>query len=90
MIAVAPCEPDQVDRYGVIAGDFVGTLEGCKGGAGETDPGAVRRIGGLVEKPSPEAAPSSCIATNALMAASDPRFAGEFWAAIDERGGLER
>ena len=89
MIAVAPCEPDQVDRYGVIAGDFVGTLEGYEG-AGETDPGAVWRIGGLVEKPSPEAAPSSWIAANALMAASDPRFAGEFWAAIDERGGLER
>ena len=34
--------------------------------------------------------PSGWIATNALMAASDPRFAGEFWAAVDERGGLER
>lgn len=56
VIAVAPCEPDQVDRYGVIAGDFVGTLEGYEG-AGETEPGAVWRIGGLVEKPSPEAAP---------------------------------
>ena len=33
--------------------------------------------------------PSGWIATNALMGASDPRFAGEFWAAIDERGGLE-
>lgn len=137
-------------RYGVIADDFVGTLEGCEG-AGETEPGAVWRIGGLVEKPSPEAAPSNLyivgryllsplvmellanqqpgkggeiqltdamarsldreamyavvidplsgydtgtpsgwIATNALMAASDPRFAGEFWAAVDERGGLER
>lgn len=31
VIAVAPCEPDQVDRYGVIAGDFVGTLEGFEG-----------------------------------------------------------
>ena len=36
VIAVAPCEPDQVDRYGVIAGDFVGTLEGYEG-AGETE-----------------------------------------------------
>ncbi|VWL92221.1 UTP--glucose-1-phosphate uridylyltransferase [Collinsella intestinalis] len=34
--------------------------------------------------------PSGWIATNALMAASDPRFAGEFWAAVDECGGLER
>ena len=128
----------------------MGTLEGCEG-AGETEPGAVWRIGGLVEKPAPEAAPSNLyivgryllsplvmellanqqpgkgneiqltdamarsldreamyavvidplsgydtgtpsgwIATNALMAASDPRFADEFWAAIDERGGLER
>lgn len=150
VIAVAPCEPDQVDRYGVIAGDFVGTLEGYEG-AGEAEPGAVWRVGGLVEKPSPEAAPSNLyivgryllsplvmellasqqpgkggeiqltdamarsldreamyavvidplsgydtgtpsgwIATNALMAASDPRFAGEFWAAVDERGGLSR
>ena len=58
VIAVAPCAPEQVDRYGVIAGDCVGTLEGCEG-AGETEPGAVWRIGGLVEKPSPEAAPSN-------------------------------
>ena len=32
--------------------------------------------------------PSGWIAANALMAASDPRFTGEFWAAVDERGGL--
>ena len=126
----------------VSGDDFVGTLEGCEG-AGETEPGAVWRIGGLVEKPSPEAAPSNLyivgryllsplvmellasqqlgkggeiqltdaiarsldreamyavvidplsgwIATNALMAANDPRFAGDFWAAVDERGGLGR
>ena len=34
--------------------------------------------------------PSGWIATNALMAASDPRFADEFWEAVDERGGLVR
>ena len=34
--------------------------------------------------------PSGWIATNALMAASDPRFADEFWEAIDGRGGLVR
>ena len=34
--------------------------------------------------------PSGWMATNALMAASDPRFAGAFWDAIDERGGLMR
>ena len=34
--------------------------------------------------------PSGWIATNALMAASDPRFADEFWEAVEERGGLHR
>ena len=34
--------------------------------------------------------PSGWMATNALMAANDPRFAGAFWDAIDERGGLKR
>ena len=34
--------------------------------------------------------PSGWIATNALMAAADPRFADEFWEAVDERGGLVR
>ena len=34
--------------------------------------------------------PSGWMATNALMAANDPRFAGAFWDAIDERGGLMR
>ena len=34
--------------------------------------------------------PSGWIATNALMAASDPRFSGAFWDAIEERGGLKR
>ncbi len=29
-------------------------------------------------------------AADALMAAADPRFAGEFWAAVDARGGLSR
>ncbi len=53
-----PDAPDQVDRCGVIAGDFVGTLEGYEG-AGEAEPGAVWRVGGLVEKPSPEAALSN-------------------------------
>jgi len=34
--------------------------------------------------------PSGWMATNALMAANDPRFADAFWDAIDERGGLMR
>lgn len=131
-------------------GERVGSLEGAEGVA-DAEPGAVWRIGGLVEKPAPEAAPSNLyivgryllsplvmdlladqqagkggeiqltdamarsldreamyavvidplsgydtgtpsgwMATNALMAASDPRFAGAFWDAIDERGGLMR
>jgi len=34
--------------------------------------------------------PSGWMATNALMAASDPRFRDEFWDAIEVRGGLTR
>lgn len=150
VIAVAPCSPADVSRYGVIAGERVDTLEGF-GGVADDEPGAVWRVSGLVEKPAAEEAPSNLyivgryllsplvmdlladqepgkggeiqltdvmarslereamyavvidplsgydtgtpsgwIATNALMAASDPRFADEFWEAIDERGGLVR
>lgn len=150
VIAVAACSPEEVSRYGVIAGERVGSLEGAEDVA-DAEPGAVWRIGGLVEKPAPEAAPSNLyivgryllsplvmdlladqqagkgdeiqltdamarsldreamyavvidplsgydtgtpsgwVATNALMAASDPRFASAFWDAIDERGGLMR
>ena len=150
VIAVAPCSPADVSRYGVIAGERVDTLEGL-GGVADEEPGAVWRVSGLVEKPAAEEAPSNLyivgryllsplvmdlladqepgkggeiqltdamarslereamyavvidplsgydtgtpsgwIATNALMAAADPRFADEFWEAVDERGGLVR
>ena len=150
VIAVAPCSPADVSRYGVIAGERVDTLEGF-GGVADEEPGAVWRVSGLVEKPAAEEAPSNLyivgryllsplvmdlladqepgkggeiqltdamarslereamyavvidplsgydtgtpsgwIATNALMAAADPRFADEFWEAVDERGGLVR
>ena len=150
VIAVAPCSPADVSRYGVIAGERVDTLEGFVGVA-DDEPGAVWRVSGLVEKPAAEEAPSNLyivgryllsplvmdlladqepgkggeiqltdamarslereamyavvidplsgydtgtpsgwIATNALMAAADPRFAEEFWEAVDERGGLVR
>lgn len=150
VIAVAPCSPADVSRYGVIAGERVDTLEGL-GGVADDEPGAVWRVSGLVEKPAAEGAPSNLyivgryllsplvmdlladqepgkggeiqltdamarslereamyavvidplsgydtgtpsgwIATNALMAAADPRFAEEFWEAVDERGGLVR
>lgn len=150
VIAVAPCSPADVSRYGVIAGERVDTLEGL-GGVADDEPGAVWRVSGLVEKPAAEEAPSNLyivgryllsplvmdlladqepgkggeiqltdamarslereamyavvidplsgydtgtpsgwIATNALMAAADPRFAEEFWEAVDESGGLVR
>ena len=150
VIAVAPCAPEEVSRYGVIAGDRAGSLAGAEGVADE-EPGAVWRVSGLVEKPDAADAPSNLyivgryllsplvmdlledqapgaggevqltdamarsldreamyavvidplsgydtgtpsgwMATNALMAAADPRFAGAFWDAIDERGGLTR
>ncbi len=150
VIAVAPCAPDEVSRYGVIAGERAGSLEGAEG-AGDGEPGAVWRVSGLVEKPAPEEAPSNLyivgryllsplvmdlladqepgaggevqltdamarsldrenmyavvidplsgydtgtlsgwMATNALMAAEDPRFRDAFWDAIEERGGLKR
>ncbi|MCI1665696.1 MAG: UTP--glucose-1-phosphate uridylyltransferase [Atopobiaceae bacterium] len=56
VIAVAPVEPDQVSRYGIIAGECVGSLDGCDA-TGEQE-GAVWKVSGLVEKPSPEDAPS--------------------------------
>ncbi|QWT17319.1 UTP--glucose-1-phosphate uridylyltransferase [Collinsella sp. zg1085] len=150
VVAVAPCAPEDVSRYGVVAGERAGSLPGFENVADE-EPGAVWRISGLVEKPAPEDAPSNLyivgryllsplvmdlladqepgkggeiqltdamarsldrenmyavvvdplsgydtgtpsgwMATNALMAAADERFAEDFWAAIDERGGLTR
>ena len=150
VIAVAACAPDEVSRYGIVAGGRAGSLPGCEG-AGDSEPGAVWRVSGLVEKPDPAEAPSNLyivgryllsplvmdlledqapgaggevqltdamarsldreamyavvidplsgfdtgtpsgwMATNALMAASDPRFSGAFWEAVDARGGLKR
>ena len=150
VIAVAACLPEEVSRYGVIAGERIGSLPGVSD-VGDTDPGAVWRVSGLVEKPTPEEAPtnlyivgryllsplimdlledqepgqggeiqltdamarslesevmyavvidplsgydtgtpSGWIATNALMAAEDPRFSDDFWDAVDARGGLKR
>ncbi|HJG36843.1 UTP--glucose-1-phosphate uridylyltransferase [Enorma phocaeensis] len=150
VIAVAPCAPEEVSRYGVIAGERAGSLPGSEDAA-DCEPGAVWRVSGLVEKPAAEEAPSNLyivgryllsplvmdlladqepgaggevqltdamarsldrenmyavvidplsgydtgtpsgwMATNALMAAEDPRFSGAFWDAIEERGGLKR
>ena len=46
VIAVAPCSPADVSRYGVIAGERVDTLEGL-GGVADDEPGAVWRVSGL-------------------------------------------
>ena len=64
VIAVAPVPADQVSRYGVIAGERVGTLlEATQGhdgdDIGDTDAGAIWKVTGLVEKPAPEDAPSN-------------------------------
>ncbi|MDO4536897.1 MAG: sugar phosphate nucleotidyltransferase [Coriobacteriales bacterium] len=56
VIAVAPVPADQVSRYGIIAGECVESLPGTDA-KGEEE-GAVWKVTGLVEKPSPEDAPS--------------------------------
>lgn len=56
VIAVAPVPEDQVSRYGVIAGECIGSLDGTP--VGDEEPGAVWKISGMVEKPAPEDAPS--------------------------------
>ena len=56
VIAVAPVPADQVSRYGIIAGECVESLPGTSA-QGEEE-GAVWKVTGLVEKPSPEEAPS--------------------------------
>lgn len=56
VIAVAPVPEDQVSRYGIIAGECVGSLEGSDA-TGEQE-GAVWKVTGLVEKPQPQDAPS--------------------------------
>ena len=56
VIAVAPVPADQVSRYGIIAGECVGSLPGVEA-TGEEE-GAVWKVTGLVEKPAPEDAPS--------------------------------
>ena len=56
VIAVAPVPADQVSRYGIIAGECVGSLDGTV--ATDEQEGAVWKVTGLVEKPAPEDAPS--------------------------------
>ena len=56
VIAVAPVPADQVSRYGIIAGECVGSLDGSD--TADEQEGAVWKVTGLVEKPAPEDAPS--------------------------------
>ena len=56
VIAVAPVPADQVSRYGIIAGECIGSVDGTP--VGEEEPGAVWHVTGLVEKPPVETAPS--------------------------------
>ena len=56
VIAVAPVPEDQVSRYGIIAGECVGSLDGVEASGEQT--GAVWKVTGLVEKPAPQDAPS--------------------------------
>lgn len=57
VIAVAPVAHDQVSRYGIVAGDIVASPDGKT--RAEEEPGAVLKLTGLVEKPSPEEAPTN-------------------------------
>lgn len=57
VIAVAPVPADQVSRYGIIAGECVGSFDGSRLSSDE-DEGAVWKVTGLVEKPAVEDAPS--------------------------------
>ena len=56
VIAVAPVPADQVSRYGIIAGEQIGSYGDTQ--VGPEEEGAVWRVTGLVEKPAPEEAPS--------------------------------
>lgn len=57
VIAVAPVPADQVSRYGIIAGERIGTYGELIGIEDEGE-GAIWKVTGLVEKPKPEDAPS--------------------------------
>lgn len=56
VIAVARVPKDQVSRYGIIAGERVGSI--TTDDIDDSAPGAVWRVTGMVEKPSAEDAPS--------------------------------
>ena len=57
VIAVAPVNHEEVSRYGIVAGEQAGTVDGSERGLEE--PGSVLRLTGMVEKPAPEDAPTN-------------------------------
>ena len=57
VIAVAPVDYSEVSRYGVIAGEMIGSLGDKDVAKDEED--AIWKVTGLVEKPAPEDAPSN-------------------------------
>lgn len=57
VIAVAPVAHEEVGRYGIVAGEVVASPDGTV--RDEEEPGAVLKLSGLVEKPSPEEAPTN-------------------------------
>ncbi|GJM54552.1 UTP--glucose-1-phosphate uridylyltransferase [Granulimonas faecalis] len=66
VIAVAPVSHDEVSRYGIVAGEQVGTLDGDD--LDLEEPGSVLRLSGMVEKPAPEDAPTNlCIVGRYLL-----------------------
>ncbi len=59
VIAVAPCAPEDVSRYGVIAGDFVGTL-GAARGAGRPSPAPFGALAAWSRSPLPRRLRPTC------------------------------
>lgn len=58
VIAVVAVPDSEVSRFGIVGGQFVGTLAGAEGAAAN-EPGAVWKIDQMVEKPALEDAPSN-------------------------------
>lgn len=57
VIAVIAVDRSEVDRFGIIAGEWIGEAPGQPQGTSDT-PGAVWRVASLVEKPAVDEAPS--------------------------------
>lgn len=58
VVAVAPCAPEEASRYGIVAGECIGSVDGAHPQEADA-PGAVWRVTGMVEKPAADEAPSN-------------------------------